>query len=280
MLRHSIPSAAGPRRSRLRRRLRAGVGLLIALLTVGAVASPPAHAAGKHLVALGDSYSSGVGTRSYYSDSGACQRSPFAFPVVDAARVGATLSFMACSGATTASVLNTQLGTLSGTTTHVTISVGGNDAGFSKVITTCAQPFWASDCNGAIDRAQAFVRGTLPGRLDSLYSAIRDSAPNAKVIVVGYPRLFNGEDCNAGTWFSPSEQTRLNATADLLDTTTRGRAANYGYTFADPRTAFTGHAVCDSSEWVNGLSNPVSESYHPNRRGQSGYADIVDDHLI
>ena len=27
--------------------------------------------------------------------------------------------------------------------------------------------------------------------------------------MVGYPRIFMGEDCNAGTWFSPSEQTRL-----------------------------------------------------------------------
>jgi hypothetical protein len=30
------------------------------------------------------------------------------------------------------------------------------------------------------------------------------------------------------------------------------------------------------SEWLNGLSNPVSESYHPNRTGQSsGYLPLV-----
>ena len=37
--------------------------------------------------------------------------------------------------ATSTSVLHTQLGVLSGTTTHVTLSVGGNDAGLSSVMT-------------------------------------------------------------------------------------------------------------------------------------------------
>ncbi|MBA3310986.1 MAG: SGNH/GDSL hydrolase family protein [Nocardioidaceae bacterium] len=231
------------------------------------------------IVALGDSFSAGVGTRSYYGDSGSCQRSPYAYPVIDAGRVGASLSFRACSGATTTSVLNTQLDTLTPRTTYVTITVGGNDAGFSRVITECAQPWWAADCHGAIDDSRAYISETLPSRLDAVYRAIESRAPDATVVVVGYPRIFMGEDCNAGTWFSPSEQTRLNSTADLLDTTTAGRASAYGFEFADPRATFTGHAVCDELEWVNGLSDPVSESYHPNRKGQTGYANLVDDYL-
>jgi lysophospholipase L1-like esterase len=244
---------------------------------------PPAtaDAATKQLVALGDSYSSGVGTRSYYADSGSCRRSPYAYPVLDAARVGAALSFQSCSGATTSSVLNNQLGSLTASTSYVTISVGGNDASFSDVLTECAQPWWSSDCDGAIDQAQATISNTLPGRLDTLYNAIRSRATSAKVVVVGYPRIFNGEDCNAATFFSPAEETRLNQTADLLDTRIRGSAWAHGYSFVDPRTSFTGHAVCDDPEWINGLSNPIAESYHPNRTGQSsGYANLVDDYLV
>ena len=149
----------------------------------------------------------------------------------------------------------------------MTISVGGNDAGFADVLTECAQPGWMSDCNGAIDDAQAFINNTLPGRLSTLYASIRAKAPNAKVVVVGYPRIFKGEDCNAFTWFSPAEETRLNATADLLNSKTRAAAAAKGFAFANPTSRFIGHAVCDSPEWLNGLSNPVSESYHPNRPG-------------
>ncbi len=261
-------------------RLRPVVAASLTVVVLALVLVPgSARAASPRLVALGDSYASGVGTRSYDSSSGACQRSSYAYPVLDAARIGASLSFMACSGATTTSVQDNQLGTLSATTTWVTLTVGGNDAGFSSVLTECAQPWWSSDCNGAIDQAQAFIANTLPGRLNSLYSAIRTAAPNARVVVVGYPRIFNGEDCNAATWFSPSEESRLNQTADQLDTAIQQRAAAYSYAFADPRSAFVGHAVCDNPEWINGLSNPVSESYHPNRTGQVGYADLVDDYL-
>ena len=255
--------------------------VVAALLVAGLVAHPQtAHATSPQLVALGDSYASGVGTRSYDDDSGSCMRSPYAYPVLDASRIGASLSFQACSGATTSSVRTGQLGTLSATTTLVTVTVGGNDAHFTSVITECAQPWWSSDCDGAIDDARSVITNLLPARLDTLYSAIRTRAPHAHVVVVGYPRLFNGEDCNAGTWFSPAEETRLNQTVDLLDSTIRGRATAHGFGFADPRSAFTGHAVCDATEWINGLSNPVSESYHPNRSGQnSGYANLVDDYL-
>ena len=235
-----------------------------------------AHAATAQYVALGDSYSSGVGTRAYLNDGTSCQRSAYAFPSLIAAARGYALNLRACSGAKVSDVTNTQLSALTASTSYVTISVGGNDAGFSSVLTTCAQPWWASDCNGAISKANSYLNNTLPGSLATLYSAIRSKAPNAKVVVVGYPRLFNGEDCNAFTWFSPSEEASLNATADLLNSKLAAAAAARGFGFANPTNAFLGHSVCGNPEWLNGLSNPVSESYHPNRTGHaSGYTPLV-----
>ena len=244
-----------------------------------ALGAAPAGAAGSY-VALGDSYSSGTGTRTYIDDGTSCQRSVYAYPSLIAASKQLTLNFRACSGATVADVRNTQLGALSASTTKVTISVGGNDAGFADVLTECAQPGWMSDCNGAIDDAQYVITNLLPARLSGLYASIRSKAPNAKVVVVGYPRIFMGEDCNALTWFSPSEESRLNFTADLLNSRTSAQAKAQGYTFANPTSRFTGHAVCDDVEWLNGLSNPVSESYHPNRAGhRDGYAVVVSSPL-
>jgi hypothetical protein len=147
------------------------------------------------------------------------------------------------------------------------------------VITTCAEPSWLGNCSSAVSGAQNIIRNTLPGRLDTLYNNIRSRAPSAAVVVVGYPRLFNGEDCNAATFFSPSDESLLNQTADLMDSTLAGRAAAHGFAFVNPESAFVGHAVCDSVEWVNGLSSPVMESYHPNRSGQAAYANLVDDDL-
>jgi hypothetical protein len=245
-------------------------------LVAGLISAPSAHAAAPSYVALGDSYASGTGTRSYISDGTSCQRSTYAYPSLIAANRGYSLNFKACSGAKIPDVTNNQLSALTTATSYVTISVGGNDAGFSSVLTECAQPGWMSNCNGAIDTAQNFINNTLPGRLSTLYASIKSKAPNAKVVVVGYPRIFNGEDCNAGTWFSPSEESRLNATADLINSKTSAQAAAKGFSFANPTSRFVGHAVCDDVEWLNGLSNPISESYHPNRSGHSsGYTPVV-----
>ena len=64
----------------------------------------PAAAATDRYVALGDSFSSGVGTGSY-SLSSACKRSVYAYPyLLSQQRAGTSLSFVACSGATTADV--------------------------------------------------------------------------------------------------------------------------------------------------------------------------------
>src|SRR3954447_19065669 len=245
--------------------------VVVAVLAGGAAA---AQAADRY-VALGDSYSSGTGTRTYLGSI--CQRSVYSCPyLLSQRRANTSLVFAACSGAQTADVLNTQVSSLTSGTRLVTITVGGNDAGFSSVITECAKPSWASDCAGRVTTAQNFIRNTLPARLHNVYNQIKTRSPTATVIVLDYPRLFNGEDCNAGTWFSPDDETRLNATADLLRDVTKGRAAAYGFTFKDAIPPFIGHAVCGSPEWLNGLSNPTGESYHPNTTGhRSGYEPLV-----
>lgn len=239
-------------------------GLLTPLLLQPAQAAAPAY------VALGDSYSSGTGTRSYIADGTSCQRSTSAYPSLIAAARGYALNFRACSGATVADVTASQLSAVTSATAYVSISVGGNDAGFADVLTECALPGWMSRCDAAIDGAQSFINGTLPSRLSTLYAGIRSRAPQARVVVVGYPRIFMGEDCNAFTWFSPAEQARLNQTADLLNSRLAAAASSAGFSFANPTTAFIGHAVCDDAEWINGLSNPISESYHPKVAGHAG----------
>src|SRR6476661_6746873 len=158
---------------------------------------PVAHAAAPSYVALGDSYSSGVGTRTYLADGTSCQRSVYAFPSLIAAARGYALNFRACSGAKISDVTNTQLSALSASTNYVSLSVGGNDAGFSDVLTECAKPGWMSNCDGKINTAQSFINNTLPGQLNTLYASIHSKAPNAVVTIVGYPRIFNGDDCNA-----------------------------------------------------------------------------------
>src|SRR5689334_18494282 len=88
-------------------------GLLGAATLLGAtlVVAPPASAAPSY-VALGDSYASGTGTRSYISDGTSCQRSTYAYPSLIAAAKGYALNFKACSGAKIPDVTNSQLSAL------------------------------------------------------------------------------------------------------------------------------------------------------------------------
>lgn len=250
-------------------------GLAAVVVSVLALTGSGAQAQTVEYVALGDSYASGVGTRDYQDDGSDCSRSDSAYPSLLADELDADLTFAACSGAKTGDVLTEQLDGLSGSTDLVTITVGGNDTGWAGVIQQCAYPYpWT--CDSQIDNAEQFIRDQLPAKLHAVYDAVAEAAPNADVIVAGYPRLFNGEECNAITRISPDEQSQLNDAADLLGDTIGQVAGSHGFAYADARDRFDDHAICDDSEWLNGISWPVAESYHPNKAGQKdGYYTLV-----
>lgn len=263
-----------------KRKSRAAAALALATGVAGLVTAP-AHADGERLVALGDSYSSGTGAGQYLDDGTDCRRTLLTYSGVIAGDAGLALDLQACSGAVTADVLRSQLGTLGSSTDFVTISIGGNDVGFANVVTECAKPGWMGDCDGAIDDALRIAEQELPQRLDDVYSAIDARAPQATVVVAGYPRLFNGRDCHIATFFSGAEMTRLNNAADQLNAITKRVANSHGFKFADVRPAFEGHAVCDSPEWIHNVRiTDITESFHPKVDGyRYGYAPEVRNQL-
>jgi lysophospholipase L1-like esterase len=236
---------------------------------------PAASAAASQYVALGDSYSSGVGTRVFYEEAGECDRSPDAYGPKIAAKHGYTLNFEACGGAKTPEVIEKQLGKLTSSTALVTITIGGNDAGFSNVIINCALYYFT--CGSAISEANEYIAKTLPGKLETTYKDIRAKATTAEVIVLGYPKLFTkeGKTCNVNFLTSGNEK-KMNETAEKLDAVIKARAEALKFKFVNPTSAFEAHAVCASEEWLNGQSNPLSESYHPNVKGQEEFTTLVN----
>lgn len=244
------------------------VGAVLALTGAGA-AHAGGQSAGPTYVALGDSYSSGVGAGSYDSASGACKRSTKAYPALwAAAHSPSSFAFTACSGAKTGDVLSSQLGPLNSATGLVSISIGGNDAGFASVMTTCALS-GESGCLNAVANARTYAENTLPGKLDQVYDAISAKAPSAQVVVLGYPRFYK---LNGSCFLGLSEASRaaINNAADLLNSVTAKRAADHGFAFGDVTPTFTGHEICSGSAWLNSVTFPIEESYHPTAAGQSG----------
>ncbi|MFI9807079.1 SGNH/GDSL hydrolase family protein [Streptomyces sp. NPDC052301] len=238
-------------------------------LTGAASAHASSTAASGGYVALGDSYSSGVGSGSYISSSGSCDRSTKAYPYLwNAAHSPSSFAFNACSGATTDDVLANQLGSLSSATSLVSITIGGNDAGFADVMTTCVIQS-DSACLSRINTAKAYVDSTLPGKLDAVYNAISAKAPSARVVVIGYPRFYLlGQTCLG---LSDTKRSAINGAADYMDNAIQARAGAHGFTFGDVRTPFASHEICSSDSWLHSVNwLDIGESYHPTAAGQSG----------
>jgi lysophospholipase L1-like esterase len=248
----------------------AATATVLPIATVLAIATPAYAAPADRYVALGDSYASGVGAGSYLSASGSCQRSTNAYPALWAAAHSPTsYTSVACAGATTGTVASGQLSALSGWTTLVSISVGGNDVGFSNIMETCALQ-GTSACVNAVQAAENIAQDILPGLLDNLYSQIRSAAPEARVVVVDYPIFYE-----LGTWcigLSDTSHAKLDEGINLLDDVIGTAAHHHGFALADVRDVFVGHELCGSGEkWLHALNfTDVSESYHPTAAGQSG----------
>ena len=253
--------------------------LVVATAAAGliAAAATPSTAAPRsdvHYVALGDSFSSGSGAGDNdMSDD--CRRSPNAYPQLWAdEHRPATFDYAACGGAVTEDVIADQVNALGVDTTLVTITIGGNDADFEGVILGCIlQPVNDARCNQALDHSEQVIDNDLPERLTETYQAIRERAPQAKVVVAGYPHLF--DDTTTCLSATKPRRERVNAMADDADAVIAREAASAGFRFADVRPAFSGHEVCSpgglGNEWILRIKN-AWESYHPTATGQrEGY---------
>ena len=253
------------------RRCLSAVAAIGAATAVTFAAGGAAHAATGGYVALGDSYSSGVGAGDYTSASGSCDQSTNAYGQLWAnANSPSSFSFEACSGATTTNVLDSQLAPLNSSTSLVSITIGGNDVGFSSVMETCVLDS-TSSCVSAVDTAESEAENQLPAKLDAVYSAIASDAPNAHVVVLGYPELYDLSQSSGCIGLSTTDRTDLNQAADTLDNVIQTQAEDYGFTYVDVRPYFSGHEICDSSSWLHSVNIlDIDESYHPTASGQSG----------
>ena len=245
------------------------LGLAVAIT---GTATPAKAASSIHYVSLGDSYASGVGAG---SESGSCDQSPNAFgPLWASASSVASFTQDACSGATTSSVISSQLSSLSASTTLVSIVIGGNDVGFTSIMETCVLES-TSSCQNAVSQAEQYANNTLPGSLRTLFADIKADAPNAQVVVLDYPDFY---DLSASfcIGLSSADHQALDNGINDLDGVVQTAAANAGFHFADVRTQFSGHELCDNAGWLNSISIfDIHTSYHPTATGQAdGYLPV------
>jgi lysophospholipase L1-like esterase len=250
---------------------------ILALTSAVAIALPTFGAAAKaassvNYVALGDSYSSGVGAG---SESGSCDQSPNAYgPLWASANSPASFTFPACSGAKTTDVISSQLSSLSSSTTLISITIGGNDVGFSSVMETCVLDS-TSSCESAVSQAEQYAENTLPGLLNTMLADIKAKAPNAKIVVLDYPDFYD-LSVPVCVGLSSQDHQALDQGIDVLDGVLQTAANNNGVHFADVRSQFSGHELCDDAGWLNSVDwTDIGDSYHPTATGQKdGYYPV------
>lgn len=266
--------------------------LLLAASTLGvATQAPAAHAADPiNYVALGDS--SAAGPLIPNQIDAACTRSDQNWPHVVAARLGAQLTDVTCSGAKIADLTGKQFGfvppqldALSADTDLVTLAISANDINMGAVVPSCINPLpdpGVPYCKyfytgGGVDTLQQAINATAP-KLGAALDAIHARAPQARVVVVGYLTYYQPGGCWPVDPVWGKDADYIQQTFDSLMTMMRQQAAAHGASYVDIRTPSVGHGVCAPSDqkWVEGtlVSSPTF-FYHPNAAGMRAAGQIV-----
>jgi lysophospholipase L1-like esterase len=268
---------------------------VVVLPTTGGAQSAPLNVAVGKYISLGDSFASGEGLPPFegFTDvrgTNQCHRSPYAYPALIAGQLGLPPRAMserwACSGATTSSVLRGQWDEgpqyvhVNSATSLVTIMIGGNDIGYASVAAYCVlHPACHLDKSAAVAAATKRLGTILP----KIYANLLARAPLARILVVGYPRLFPRQpsrDCSPGAGtFDVSEQRWING-AELFLNRAMVDAVAAQHTrrirFVNTYDAWNGREMCGGGGTLTKVNfQHIEYSLHPTLLGQRLIADKV-----
>jgi lysophospholipase L1-like esterase len=240
-------------------------------------------------VILGDSFQSGYGGAPYYPDSAngenQCLRSTTAPSVLADQMWWAPIeiqAFKACAGATTENITQAgqyneppQIAALTTDTKIVSVQIGGNDMQFGSLVSSCI----FEDCvqNGHMARSAQLVDGLGP-KLDVVFQAIRQKAPNAKKpIAYGYPQLLPSPSSEAGPacpYMNDAERVAGYELMLKLNTQIKNAAQRNGLVYGEfniPNGPFVGRDICTTDSYFYA---PDEGFLHPNVAGRKAMADF------
>lgn len=259
-------------------------------------------------IALGDSYASGSGTGQDSAPGPVdCHRSRVAYPglldgrlTAEGKRIHAVN--VACHGAVIRDYSQPQLQRpgIEGpqrlhlstqTTALVTVSMGGNDLGFERIVKDCLNPF-KSNCGVApgsplvTPEKLAQVQTALKGMYEDILRRIR---PDGQLVIFTYPNIAPAEwspegSCAITDLLIRNSELRLlaNTVTQITDMIKEAAILAGGHPkirVVDMSDAFRLHTICDTTDqWANALAprpRTLYDSFHPNARGHRQYAQLI-----
>jgi lysophospholipase L1-like esterase len=278
------------------------LGTITALVTAAVVVGLPTNASAAppsgRYVALGDSFTSGPLIPTQVDLN--CVRSNRNYPSLLAAAIpSSSFADVSCGGAKTDDILNPgngqlgitvppQINAVNASTALVTVGIGGNDIGFSSIISNCAEdslsnPF-GSPCRdrytaGGTDELRARIAATAP-KVATVLQRVRAAAPSARVVVIGYIAIL--PDTGFGCWptvpVAFGDVPYLRGVQKALNSMLAATAGANGATYVDVYTPSIGRDACKSSSvrWTEGLIPGNSAApFHPNAAGERGMFNAI-----
>lgn len=269
------------------------VGMLAVAMLIALTACAGAARAANY-VALGDSYAAGPLIPNQIAPLG-CLKSDHNYAHLAAPTIGLSLKDATCSGATTEDMTESQstsLGSvppqfdsLSAETTRVSLTIGGNDIGFTEIIENCVtlNPF-STPCknkydSGGHDQIAERIAATAP-KVAAVLQGIHARSPSAKVFVVNYAAILpeTGYGCWPQMPLGFGDVPYLRAKEKELNTMLATQAGANGASVVNWYNASIGHDACkgSSTRWVEPLipTDPAAP-VHPNLAGMTGAAAVL-----
>jgi lysophospholipase L1-like esterase len=269
------------------------VRVVLAVMAVAAVFAGAAEAAPRY-TALGDSYAAGplipnplapLGCLKSSNNYGRIAQRTLAFAEYrDATCSGARTDHMTVTQNVTPGPNPPQFNSLSAETQLVTLSIGGNDIGFSDLAQDCVSvlPF-GSPCRDRYtrggDQITARINATAP-KVAAVLQGIHSRSPGARVLVVNYSAIFphSGNGCWPRMPVTPADVRWLREKQVQLNGMLAQQASANGAAIVDVYSASVGRDACAGSgtRWVEPyVPGNAAAPLHPNRRGMDAMAAMV-----
>jgi len=250
---------------------------------------------------LGDSFASGSGVR---PTTEYCRRSAAAFgQLIESPISGIRLlpDFRACSSARLVNLytaqttspnspipIDRQLNHVTADTDLVVLTMGGNDVGFVSLVTACIT---LNTCHQrSFDNFQRNKSLTISEIIDletarnaeRLYTALLDikqKAPNATIILGGYPRLL-ADRCNGATiygFITTAERELFRDKSTQVDNVWRNVASRAGVHYASVLGLFEPGLECNAQTLAERTLNPLSSATGFQPLVSGGQVGLVSD---
>jgi lysophospholipase L1-like esterase len=236
---------------------------------------------------LGDSYSSGEANPPFESPNTGCGRSSRgAWTELMARSLQIRIRvFAACSGATASALMQPfkskppQLNVLTRLRPAprlVTVTLGGNDLGFTDVLTSC----FISTCSTALADVEGSLAGGFGTHMTAAYRSIRRAVTGARIVVVGYPQIMAKNPITAllhCPWLKdPADPILLRKVTGQINGVLARAASAAGVDYVSTLHALSGHELCTGDSWIKAVGPSGGDSRgHPLARGQAALAAVV-----